>query len=176
MTIATQLLIADVLLKTTLVTRVYHSCEMILNKEGKMYPCYPVGGEYLYVGMDDRKGLYAYIRGNGDAVATTLKLQSCARAYDVRTPMRVVFFHDNEDRDRNFLQKKLALFTSLADVTLQKIITDKYRLVKEESDVFDANIDGKVFYMAVDVLVKTILLSDTCANAECEIHQNPLCL
>lgn len=176
MTIDKQQEIAQAILNTGLVKKVYHSCEMLQGEGGRLYPAYPTGSEYIYVGMDDRKELFAYIRFNGDAVATPFKKASCENASDVRTPLRVVFFSDSEDRDRNFLTTKLSSFTFVPGVILQRIITDKYKLVREESDVYQAHIDGHVFYMAVDVLVKTILLSDTCNNAQCEIHQNPITL
>jgi hypothetical protein len=176
MTMNIQLQIAQAILATGLVPTVYHSCELVRNLEtGRTFPGYKVGADYMYVGNDDTQAMYAYIRSNGDAPSVPLKLTSCARQYEISTPLRVVFYHDVEDRDQHYLQTKLATFTFLTNVTLQRIIVDKFRLAKEENTINDPKFDGKVFYLAFDIIVKTVLLPDDCAADACEIFPNPIC-
>lgn len=176
MTIKLQQEIAQAILATGLVPTVYHSCELVRNLEnGRTFPAFKQGADYVYVGMDDTKGMYAYIRSNGDAPSVPLKLTSCARQYEISTPLRVVFYNDRDDRDQHYLQTKLATFTFLTNVTLQRIIVDKFRLAKEENTINDPKFDGKVFYLAFDIIVKTVLLPDDCAADACETFPNPIC-
>lgn len=175
MTTAMQIKIAEQILATGLVGEVFHSCELIRDDQKVLNPAYKQGADYYTVGLDDERGLYAYIRSNGEITAATLKLTSCRGAYEVTAPLRVVFYHDVEDRDEGWLLRRLGSFTFLTDVTLQRVVTDKFRLAREESDLQDPNFDGKVFYVAFDVLVNTILLPSDCAEPACPVHPNPIC-
>lgn len=168
--------IAQAILATGIVPKVFHSCELVRNLEtGRTYPAYKIGADYIYVGSDDTQGMYAYIRANGDATSVPLKLTSCARQYEVTTPLRVVFYNDIEERDQHFLQTKLATFTFLTGVTLQRVIVDKFRLAREENTINDPKFDGKVFYLAFDIVVNTVLLPNNCAADECPVFPNPIC-
>lgn len=175
MTTDMQIAIANQILATGLVKKVFHSCQL-LKDAGRniIYPAYKKGAEFVYTGIDDTQGLFAYIRVNGDVSAVPLKLQSCARAYTVTSPLRVVFFNDSEDKDFEYLVTKLSSFTFLKNVTLIRIVTDKFRLVSDESPLFRDNFDGKTFYIAVDISVTTILLPSDCEADDCKIHVNPL--
>lgn len=175
MTTAIQMRIAQEILGTGLVTKVYHSCELVRDDQKVLNPAYKVGAEYRLIGIDDEEGLFGYIRANGEITSVPLPLTSCNRSYTVTAPLRVVFYHDREERDEGWLLKRLTSFTFLQDVTLQRIVVDKFRLAREESDVQDPNFDGQVFYVAVDILVKTILLPSDCAEAACPVHPNPIC-
>lgn len=176
MTTDIQIKIAAQILATGLVTKVYHSCELIRDGDQKtLNPAYKVGADYLIVGIDDQQGLFSYIRANGEITSVPLKLTSCRGAYEVTAPLRVVFYHDREERDEGWLLKRLATFTFLQDVTLQRVVVDKFRLAREESDVQDPNFDGQVFYVAFDVLVNAILLPSDCAEAACPVRINPMC-
>lgn len=175
MTTAMQLKIAEHILATGLVSKVYHSCELVRDDQQVLNPAYKVGADYVLVGVDDETALYAYIRTNGDATATPLKLQSCRNAYEVSAPLRVVFYHDHEERDEAWLLTRLSSFTFLADVTLQRLVVDKFRLAREESDTQDPNFDGRVFYVAFDIVVNVLLLPSDCADRPCPVHTNPLC-
>lgn len=175
MTTTKQIEIASAIISTDLVTKVFHSCELLRNDQSQvLYPAYQRGAEFTYSGIDDARGLFAYIRHNGDAVAVPLKLQSCARAYTVTAPLRIVFFNDNESRDHAELTRQLGSFTFLSGLTLVRIITDKFRLVREESPLFREKFDGKTFYIAFDVLLTFILLPSDCETTECLVYPNPI--
>jgi len=175
MTTDKQIEIANTILATGLVSQVFHSCEMLRDETNNvLYPAYPKGNEYTYAGIDDAKGLFAYIRTNGDQVGVPLKITSCSRSYDMDAPMRVVFFSDNEGRNHEELVRKLSSFTFMNGITLQRVITDKWRLIREESPIFRSRFDGKTFYVAFDVLVAFILLPSDCQTDLCVTHPNPL--
>lgn len=175
MTIKKQIEIATVILNTGLVKNVFHSCQLLKDENSQtLYPAYPIGAEYSYAGIDDTKGLFAYIRTSGDIISVPLKLQSCSHSYTMTAPMRVVFFNDNEDRNQEELIRQLGTFTFLQGVSLTRIIVDKYRLVREESQLFRERFDGKTFYAAFDVIVTFILLPSDCETDTCIVHPNPL--
>lgn len=176
MRITQQIEIATAILATGLVSKVYHSCELYRDpQKGTMYPVYLKGGEQTYVGVDDTQDLFAYIRTNGDIAAVPNKTQSCGRSYDLTTPLRVVFFRDNEPFDHGILIDALSQFTMLKGVTLSRIIDDKVRLVREESDIFRPTFDGRTFYVAFDILVSSLLLPSTCEIDLCDVFTNPIC-
>lgn len=171
-----QVELAQAIVDTGLVTKVYHSCEIITDRsKGRLYAAFPRGKEYVPVAIDDTSELFAYIRYNGDVPTTPLGVGSCGRYYEAQVPLRVVFFNDYEKRDFDLLEAKLLGFTMKQNVTLTRIINDKFRLFREESDLGSPNLDGAVFYRAFDILVKILLLPDDCLNAECKSYANPLC-
>lgn len=175
MTTAKQIEIANAIIATELVTKVFHSCQLLRNQESQiLYPAYQRGAEFTYAGIDDTRGLFAYIRTAGDMVAVPLKIQSCARTYEVTAPLRVVFFNDNESRDHEELVRQLAAFTFLTGVNLVRVITDKFRLIREESSLFREKFDGKTFYIAFDVSLTFILLPSDCETTECLVNTNPI--
>lgn len=174
MTTEKQIEIAKSILESGLVTKVFHSCIMLRNDPADIYPVYQRGKEFVFTGLDDTKGLFAYIRENGDITSVPFKLDSCSLSYEVTAPLRVVFFNDNETRDHAWLLEKLAKFSFFTRVRLQKIITDKFRLVKEESPLFRSKFDGKTFYVAFDVFLTFILLQNSCEPSACITHPNPI--
>jgi hypothetical protein len=178
MTTDLQIEIANAILATGLVTKVFHSCQLLREESGtQLYPVYPRGQDFVYVGPDDTKGFFAYIRSNGDLAMTPLKVGGCGTSYDVLAPMRVVFFHDGETRSHEDLLTKLSTFAFRPNVALQRIITDKFRLLREESDLYRPSFDAKTFYTAFDVSVNLVLLQSDCGpNKVCAVHPNPICL
>lgn len=175
MTTEKQLEIAHEIVATGLVKKVFHSCQLLKNDQNQtMYPAYQRGAEYTYSGIDDTHGLFSYIRTNGDMVGSPEKLQSCGRTYKMLAPLRVVFFNDNEDRNQEELMRMLGTFTFMQNVNLVRIITDKFRLVKEESNLFRERFDGKTFYIAFDITVAFILLPSDCERKTCIVHPNPI--
>jgi hypothetical protein len=175
MTTDLQIEMAKQILASGLVTNVYHNSQLIRDQaDSQLYPAYQVGEEFLYVGVDDTKGLFCYIRTNGDLAGLPLKVASCARSYDMNAPLRVVFFNDHEERNHEQLITQLSKLTFLTGVTLQRIITDKYRLAKEESPLGRIKLDGNTFYVAFDVLAHFVLLPSTCEPTPCIVHPNPI--
>lgn len=173
MTTEKQIEIAENILAGGLVKKVFHSVQLLTGENGRMYPAYPKGGEYSYSGIDDTHGLFAYIRANGDFVGTPFKIGSCGHTYGMTIPLRIVFFNDGEDRNHEFLTTKLSAFTFMHNVTLNKIITDKYRLRSEESPIFREHFDGKTFYIAIDVFISVILKPSDCETDDCIVYPNP---
>lgn len=174
MTTDKQIEIAQTIFATGLVKKVFHSVQLLKDDNGTMYPAYPKGGEYTYAGIDDTHGLFGYIRTNGDSQAVPLKLQSCGHTYTMTIPLRVVFFNDSEDRDFEWLTTKLISFTFKKAISLNRIITDKYRLKQEESPIFRAKFDGKTFYIAIDIFITLPLKPSDCETDDCIVHPNPL--
>lgn len=175
MTTEKQIAIANEILATGMVEKVFHNCQLLKNEESQtLYPVYQRGADFIYSGLDDTIGLFAYIRTNGDMSGVPMKIQSCGRDYSMTSPLRVVFFNDNETRNHEELIRQLASFTFMQNVTLQRIITDKFRLVREESPLFRESFDGKTFYIAFDIAVTFILLPSDCEKKTCIAHPNPL--
>lgn len=139
-----------------------------------MFPVYKKGAEFVYTGIDDTRGLFAYIRENGDISSQPLKIQSCQKAYQVTAPLRVVFFHDSDKRDFGILTQQLSSFTFLQFVNLVRIITDKNRLIIEESPIFRERFDAKTFYVAFDITVKFDLMPSDCEVDNCKPIINPI--
>lgn len=176
MTTEKQIEIATTIVGTGLVKKVFHSCQLLKDQNMiTLYPAYQRGAEFTYAGIDDTKGLFAYIRTNGDLVGVPFKKSSCDRAYTMTAPLRVVFFNDNEERNQEELVRKLSTFTFMQGVSLVRIITDRFRLVKEESQLFREKFDGKTFYVAFDVSVTFILLPSDCERSDCQTYANPIC-
>lgn len=176
MTTENQIELARQILATGIVNRVYHSCQLIRDQDDQqLYPAYQEGDEFLYVGTDDGKGLFAYIRVNGDMTGVPFKIASCARSYDMVAPLRVVFFNDHEKRNHEDLVGQLSKLTFLTGMTLQRIITDKWRLAREESPIQrNIALGGNTFYVAFDVLAAFVLLPNTCDPTPCIVHPNPI--
>lgn len=170
-----QIAIAEEIIKTGLVNKVFHSCELVRDENGQViYPAYKIGGELSYAGISDTKGLFAYIRNNGDPVGANFKVDSCGKNYQMTAPLRVVFFSDYEKRDFETLITQLTSFSFLSKVTLVRIINDKFRLIREESPMFQHNFDGKTFYVAFDVTVSFVLLKSNCEFDSCKTYLNPV--
>jgi len=175
LTTVKQIEIAQNIADGGLVKKVFHSVQLLKDEQRRtLYPAYKKGAEYTYTGIDDAKGLFAYIRYAGDITSTPFKIASCVKSYQIVAPLRAVFFNDNEDRDFDFLTMKLASFTFLQNVTLQKIVTDKYRLVTEESNIFRKHFVGKKFYIAIDFTVNLQLKPSDCEVEDCSIYPNPI--
>ena len=175
MNTAKQIEIAEEIIRTGLVGKVFHSCQLLKNDQLQtLYPAYQVGAEFTYAGIDDTRGLFAYIRTNGDIVSVPFKVQSCARAYTITVPLRVVFFNDNESRDHAELVRQLGTFAYLSGVTLVRIITDKFRLVREESSLFRAKFDGQSFYVAFDISLTFVFSASDCESKVCQVYPNPV--
>jgi hypothetical protein len=176
MTTNAQIEIANKILETGLLTKVYHSCQALRDEVSqKFLPVYRKGAQLPYVGIDDTKGFFAYIRANGDMTAKISRVGSCENAYDIVAPFRVVFYNDKERRSFEHLIAQLSVFTFLPIVKLNRIINDAGRLLKEEQPNYNANFDGQTFYVAFDITVSFVLLPNTCEQDLCTVYQNPVC-
>lgn len=160
------------------VTQVFHSVELVRDPQrGIVGPAYRVneGAEYVYVGLEDAEGFTAYIRYAGDAVATPLRVGSCEPYARLAFPLRVVFFNDRETRDHALLTDRLSQLAYLADVSLTRVVVDKFALYRQESDLVKPAFDAGVYYAAVDILVNSIALPTSCEPVDlCRKFDNPL--
>jgi hypothetical protein len=176
MTTEKQIAIANMIIATGLVSKVYHSCQLLRDDQSqRFYPVYQRGAEQPYIGIDDTKGMFAYIRGNGDTTAAMAKIGSCPTTYDMAAPVRVVFFNDYEKRDFNTLVTKLSSFTFLGGLKLTRIITDTHRLLREEQPTFQHSFDGLTFYVAFDITINFLHLPSDCEQKDCVTWPNPIC-
>lgn len=159
------------------VQQVFHSVEVVRDPQrGIVGPAYrlPGGAEYRYVGLEDAQGFTAYIRYNGDAVASALNVGGCTGYARLFYPLRVVLFNDRETRDHGVLTDLLSQLSYLPNISLTRIVVDKFALVKAESDQVRASFDASVYYVAFDLLVTSLSLPSTCAVDLCRVFENPI--
>lgn len=171
-----QIQIAKKLIATGLVQEVYHSVELYENESGKLFPVYSEGAEQIYIGPDDTKGRFAYIRQTGPAITTdTFKEGSESKYYKLSYPLRIVVFKDNEKENFDWLQKKLISFAFMPHVFLQAISNDAFKLGKQESPIGNFNFDATTFYIAIDVKATIVVGESICEENNCITTPNPIC-
>jgi hypothetical protein len=171
-----QIEIAKKIIDTGLVDAVFHSVGLYENESGQMFPVYAMGAEQIYIGPDDTKGRFAYIRQTGPAKSIeTIKDGSCSKTYKMAYPLRIVIFKDNEDLSFYWLQKKLLSFAFMPNINLQSITNDAFKLGKQESPIGSFNFDATTFYIAIDVIATIIINEEVCEEENCIVHPNPIC-
>ncbi|MEO7049879.1 MAG: hypothetical protein ABI091_31535 [Ferruginibacter sp.] len=171
-----QIEIAKALISTGEISQVYHSVELVEDKSGIKYPACKKGAEQYYVGPDDKKKMFAYIRQNGNVQTIEEILHGgCGKMYKVKIPLRIVVFHDHEKNDFDILVKKMLSFTYTKDISLLSFKTNAFQLGKEESPLGDFAFDATTFYLAIDVNVKMLMANSTCDEDACITHSNPIC-
>lgn len=177
MTTKEQIEIAKKIVSGGLVDKMYINCELVRDsKDETLYPAYRQGAEYVYAGIDDTKRLYGYIRSNGSVtVLNTIRTGGCAKGYEVLVPLRVVFYNDSEDRDKSALMAKLMEFTFMPNIILQRVVDDKFQLSREESTLWTQRFDGRIFYIAIDIAVKKLIVEEDCDTELCITSPNPIC-
>ncbi len=163
------------LLAANLVTyfdEVYHSAEIITADDIK-FPAVPIGNEWLPLSPSDVKETI-YIRRNGDDEATEdLKLGGCIKNYKMRSQLRVVFFKDNSD-NHNEILRNLMQSVLVTKTKLNKIVRDKYKLLKDESSG-EYKFGPKTAYFAIDIYILWELIVDECEEDFCIEVKNPFC-
>lgn len=171
-----QIEIGRKLLGTGLVKSFYHSVELVEDQKGKKFPAYKTGAEQLYVGPDDRKQMFAYIRQSGQASRLEERPDGgCSKSYRMGIPHRIVVFKDREDRDFDALVQKMLSISFLKDVSLLSFHTNAFQLSKDESPIGDFSFDATTFYMAIDLQIKIWLSAKDCEDRPCIAHPNPIC-
>jgi hypothetical protein len=170
-----QIEIANKLIATGLVNKVYHSAELVVDSAGIKYPAYKVGAEQFYVGPDDTQLMYAYIRPNGTAQVTDQKPESCGKLYKMAAPYRIVVFKDKEAGNFDALIQRLLIASFVKDVSLVSFTNDAFKLAQQESHMGDFAFDATTFYLAIDVKIFFWLSEKQCAEDACIIHSNPIC-
>ena len=136
------------------VNSVYHSCELIEDEKGEKYPAYKKGNEQYYVGPDDSKSMFAYIRNLGAVPVSRTTLEgSCSKLYQLEAPHRIVIFQDSVKDDFDSLINKFLSVAFIKDVSLVSFNHNAYILGKQESPIGKFAFDATTFYLAIDVLL-----------------------
>lgn len=170
-----QIEIANVLLSKG-VNCVYHSVELIADEKGVKFPAYKIGNEQYFVGPDDTKPLFAYIRQTSATVRIDEKLLGgCSKMYRISTPTRIVIFQDHVKEDFDLLTRKMLAVAFLKDVSLVSFNNNAFELAKQESPIGKFAFDATTFYLAIDVQIKLWLTVDNCNSNDCIVYPNPIC-
>jgi hypothetical protein len=176
MIVEKQIEIARKLIATGLVNNVYHSVEIVRDEKEEKYPAYKQGAEQFYIGPDDSKLMYGYIRQNGTVQVVDQKMESgCSKIYKVSAPHRVVVFKDKEAGNFDALVQQLLFCVFVKDVVLVSFTNDAFKLAQQESPMGDFAFDATTFYLAIDVKISVWLTERQCKEDSCIIHSNPIC-
>jgi hypothetical protein len=150
---------------------VYHSVELIEDEKGVKFPAY----NESYVGPDDTKKMFGYIRQSGPATRVRETLEgSCAKMYLMQAPCRVVVFQDHTADNHDALARKLLRVAFIQGVSLISFSTNAFQLGKQESPIGKFAFDATTFYLAIDVQVKFWIFPNQCEEDECEVFPNPI--
>lgn len=172
-----QIEIAQKLLSNNLVNKVFHSVELVEDDKGVKYPAYKVGNEQYYVGPDDTKQMFAYIRTNGAARVSNTTLEgSCSKMYTMNVPTRVVIFQDHNKEDFDALIRRMLVVGFLKDVDLVGYNNNSFQLGKQESQIGKFAFDSTTFYLAIDLIIKVNLRGSECESDKCIVYPNPIML
>lgn len=151
---------------------VYHSAEIVTTDDNKKFPAVSLKDEWLNLAPSDTNETI-YIRRNGDdEVLKDAKISSCSNAYDMRSQLRIVFFKDHAE-NHNEILSKLMQSVLIKGTKLNKIIRDKYKLLKDESSG-EYSFGAKTAYFAIDIYALWTLQPDNCENDFCIDITNPL--
>ncbi len=171
-----QITIAKALISTGLLDCVYHSVELVQDDKGVKFPAYNKGAEQIYIGPDDAKKMFAYIRQNGATTKLEEKLiGSCSKMYKMAVPTRVVIFQDHCAEDFDKLTNKLLAIIFLKEVSFTAYNNNAFQLAKQESPAGDFAFDATTFYLAIDVVMKFWITTDNCPEENCIAYPNPIC-
>lgn len=171
-----QIEIANVLLATGIVQSVYHSAELVADEKGLKFPAYKIGNEQFYIGPDDTKKMFAYIRQTSAAVRIREDmLGGCYKLYRIYAPHRIVIFQDHVKEDFDLLSRKMLAASFLKDVSLVSFNNNAFELAKQESPIGQFSFDATTFYLAVDLQIKLTLTIDNCITDTCIVYPNPIC-
>lgn len=149
---------------------VYHSVELIEDEKGVKFPAYKVGNEQYYVGPDDSKKMFAYIRQSGPAT----RVREDVKMYLMQAPCRVVVFQDHTKEDFDAITRRLLRVAFIKDVSLISFNNNSFQLAKQESPIGKFSFDATTFYLAIDVQIKFWLFSNQCLQEECTVFPNPI--
>lgn len=151
---------------------VWHSAEIV--KADDTFPGAPLDDEnWENLAPADNKGETIYIRRNGDdEVVEELKIASCGKSYKMRSQLRIVFFKDHVEKHNEILHK-LMQSVLISGTKLNKVIRDKYKLLKDESSG-EYSFGPNTAYFAIDIYALWHLVPDTCENDFCLTIENPL--
>lgn len=102
-----------------------------------------------------------------------LEIGGCVKSYKMRSSLRIVYFKDNVNNSYETFFK-LMQSVLINGIKLNKIIKDKYKLLKDESSG-QYSFGPKAAYFAIDVYGLWNLIPDTCEDDFCIELENPFC-
>lgn len=150
---------------------VYHSAEIITADDNK-FPAVSLKDEWINLAPSDTKETI-YIRRNGDdEVQGEENIGGCIKSYKMRSQLRIVFFKDNATNHSEILFK-LMQSVLISGTKLNKIIRDKYKLLKDESSG-EYTFGPTAAYFAIDIYALWHLIPDRCEQDFCVDITNPL--
>lgn len=168
-----QIEIAKKLVDAGLLTKVYHSVFFVENETGK-YASYRSGDEFYYVGADDRKGRYGYLREAGPTLVHRHELVSgTSKSYYLDATFRLVVFNDFEKEDRNEIIRRLIKFSFGHGIFLKAIHTDPFEVAKTETIKMDYNFGGNTLFISIEFVIRQLVNEGDC-EGECIIYPNPI--
>lgn len=151
--------------------QVYHSAEIITADDTK-FPAISLKDEWIPLAPSDTKEII-YIRRKGDdEVLSDAKISSCSKSYNMRSQLRIVYFKDHAEKHNEILHK-LMQSVLIGGTKLNKVIRDKYKLLKDES-TGDYNFGPTAAYFAIDIYALWTLTPDNCEEDFCLTIENPL--
>lgn len=168
--------VGNYLLQGGLINRYAHSVELFTSpNRGGLYPVYRSGDEFIYFGVDDTKGRFAYFRLNGSPTPAgqPLRISSCTKTYLMDFPIRLVIFNDWEKENHAQLITKFLAVGFINNVTLSRFTANAVQLAKDESPIGDFDFGAKTFYLAIDLIIQTELKPSTCIEV-CDPFKNPI--
>lgn len=149
---------------------VYHSVEIV--KADETFPAVSIADEWINLSPTDQREV-VYIRRNGnDEVSGQLKIVSCSKAYQMQTPLRIVYFKDHAKKHNEILSK-LMQSVLIGGTKLKSIIQDKWKIQKDESSG-NYNFGATTAYFAIDIHAIWELQPDICDEDFCLEITNPL--
>lgn len=144
---------------------VYYHAEIVSNDANKRFPAIAQGDDWKDLSPTDQQEVL-YIRRNGDDEAIDeLKIGSCGKSYQMKTPLRVVFFKDHAE-NQNQIFFNLSQSVLVVGTKLKAIKRDKWKLIKEESSG-DYTFGATTAYFAIDFYVLWRLIPDKCDQDFC---------
>lgn len=151
---------------------VYHSAEIITNDKNIKQPAISLNDEWISLVPTDQREII-YIRRNGDdEVVSDLQIGSCAKSYNMKSQLRIVYFKDHAKNNSEILSK-LMQSVLVNGTKLNRIIQDKWKLQKDESSG-DYTFGATTAYFAVDIYALWNLQPDSCGKDFCIELENPL--
>lgn len=165
--------IAEKLLKNTVLETVFVNAQL-LERDKDIFPAYRENNEFVYLGVDDTKGLFAYVRQTDNVRLETVYTEGCNYLYRANTPFRIVFC----GLHTHFNSEQVCLFAIMSlgslPIVLNQIILDSKKLFDLENKLKkDIVFSENMLYAAIDVVLSTpFSLLDCQAELECLVSKN----
>ena len=172
-----QIALAKLLIATGVVDRVYHSVKLHADEaHSNKYPVYAKGAEEFYIGPDDKKNRFAYIRQTGPVTKGEERLESSEqKMYFLLAPNRIVVFKDREKENVDRLIRKLLATCFTENISLVSYQHDAFKLAKQETPIGNFSFDATTFYLAIDVQIRWWIDAKDCEEESCIVYPNPIC-